>query len=72
MKIQTGSTFKFSLTPNTSVQQVLSPLFQTALPFSKNTSTPQPPGQDQQNGKHRVNFHPTPLTLISGIHPFVF
>ena len=32
----------------------------------------QPSGQDQQNGKHTVNYHPSPSELISRIQPLIF
>ena len=32
----------------------------------------QPSGQHQQNGKHTVNYHPSPSELISRIQPLIF
>ena len=42
---------------------LLSPLFWKLSQLS---------GQDQRNGKHTVDYHPSPSQLISKIHPLIF
>ena len=71
IKKQDSFCIKVSLTHNTSVQQVPQlPISQQTTPysvvpsFSKNISTSD---KDQANGKHSVNYHPSPFGFISRI-----
>ena len=75
IKKQTGSNWNFLQPPIPVYRDTYIPYSKSIPPFSIAClfwKLSQCSGQNQQNGKHTVNYHPSPSQLISRIHPLIF